>query len=86
MTSPVELPLYGKFKKMELSKEDLITLWKSLLERSDFNAHTGEKVEDIQRGSDGLSTVVSNKGQYRARTVILSLGRSGNPRKLGCER
>jgi len=83
MTTPVELPIYGKFKKMELSKEDLVALWKSLLERSDFNGHTGEKVEDIQRGSDGVFTVFSSKDQYRARAVILSLGRSGNPRKLG---
>jgi thioredoxin reductase/Pyruvate/2-oxoacid:ferredoxin oxidoreductase delta subunit len=83
MTSPVELPLYGKFKKLELTKEDLIALWKSLLERSDFNVRTGEKIEDIQKGADGIFTIVSNKGQYRARAVILGLGRSGNPRKLG---
>lgn len=83
MTSPVELPLYGKFKKMELSKEELIALWKSLLARSDFNVRTGEKVEDIQKGANGIFTVASNKGQYRARAVILGLGRSGNPRKLG---
>ena len=83
MTSPVELPLYGRFKKMELSKEELIALWKSLLARSDFNVRTGEKVEDIQKGADGTFTIVSNKGQYRARAVILGLGRSGNPRKLG---
>jgi len=83
MTSPVELPLYGKFKKLELSKEDLIALWKSLLQRSDFNVRTGEKVENIQKGGDRIFTVVSDKGQYRARAVILGLGRSGNPRKLG---
>jgi len=67
MTSPVELPLYGKFKKMELSKEELIALWKSLLARADFNVRTGEKVEDIQKGADGIFTIVSNKAQYRAR-------------------
>jgi thioredoxin reductase len=68
---------------MELSKEDLIALWKSVLERSDFKVRTGEKVEQIQKGGDGIFTIVSNKGQYRARAVILGLGRSGNPRKLG---
>jgi thioredoxin reductase/Fe-S-cluster-containing hydrogenase component 2 len=83
MTSPVELPLYGKFKKLELSKEELIALWRSLLQRRDFHARTGEKVEHIQKGADGIFTIVSNKGQYRARAVILGLGRSGNPRKLG---
>ncbi len=83
MTSPVELPLYGEFKKKELSKEELIALWKSLLARPDFTVRTGEKVEDIQKGADGIFTIVSNKSQYRARAVILGLGRAGNPRKLG---
>src|SRR5579885_1390227 len=83
MTSPVELPLHGKFNKMELSKEDLIALWKSLLDRTDFNVRTGEKIENIQKGADGVFTIASNKAQYRARAVILCLGRSGNPRKLG---
>ena len=27
MTSPVEFPMYGKFKKTELSKEDLLAFW-----------------------------------------------------------
>ncbi len=85
MTSPVELPLYGKFKKMELSKEELIAFWRSLLERSDFKVRTGEKIEDVQKGADGLFAIVSNKGDYRARAVILCLGRSGNPRKLGAK-
>jgi thioredoxin reductase len=68
---------------MELSKEDLIALWKSLLDRPDFNVRTGEKVENIQKGVDGVFAIGSNKGQYRSRAVILCLGTSGNPRKLG---
>jgi thioredoxin reductase (NADPH) len=83
MTSPVELPLYGKFKKMELSKEDLIAFWRSLLQRADFNIHTSEKIEGIERDTNGVFTIISNKAQYRAHAVLLCLGRSGNPRKLG---
>jgi thioredoxin reductase/Pyruvate/2-oxoacid:ferredoxin oxidoreductase delta subunit len=83
MTSPVEFPLHGKFKKSELSKEELMAFWRSILERADFNGRTGEKVEDIKRGEDGIFTITSSKGQYRAHTVILGLGRAGNPRKLG---
>jgi len=83
MTSPVDLPLHGKFKKLELSKEELIAFWNSILRRVDFKVRTGEKIEDIRKGEDGIFTVVSNKEQYRARSVILCLGRSGNPRKLG---
>src|SRR5271166_3810459 len=50
MTSPVEFPMYGKFKKTELSKENLLAFWHQLLQRADFKARTGEKVENIQRG------------------------------------
>ena len=37
MTSPVEFPMYGKFKKMELSKENLLAFWDMVLNRADFN-------------------------------------------------
>jgi thioredoxin reductase (NADPH) len=82
MTSPVEFPMYGKFKKMELSKEELISFWNKVLARVDFNFRRGEKVEDVKK--DGaIFTVLSVKDQYRARAVILALGRTGNPRKIG---
>jgi len=83
MTSPVEFPLHGKFKKLELSKEELIAFWKSVLGRVDFNVRTGEKIEDIRKGEDGVFTVVSNKETYQARAIMLCIGKSGNPRKLG---
>ena len=83
MTSPVEFPMYGKFKKTELSKEELIAFWKKVLERADFKCRQGEKVEDIKKGQDGIFTVITPKGQYRTRDVVLALGKSGSPRKLG---
>jgi thioredoxin reductase (NADPH) len=83
MTSPVELPLYGKFKKMELSKEALLAFWKDIQQRNPFKVQTGEKVDDIQRGEDGIFTITSSKGKYRARAVVLGLGRNGSPKKLG---
>jgi hypothetical protein len=33
MTSPVEFPMYGKFKKTELSKENLLAFWDMVLNR-----------------------------------------------------
>src|ERR1700746_107408 len=83
MTSPVEFPMYGKFKKTELSKENLLAFWDKVLHRADFKVRTGQKVEDIKRGEDGIFTVTSQDSQYRAHTVILALGRTGTPRKLG---
>jgi putative YpdA family bacillithiol system oxidoreductase len=83
MTSPVEFPMYGKFKKLQLSKEALLAFWDMILNRADFNVSTGEKVDDVQRGADGIFTIVTGTNQYRARAVILALGRAGEPRKLG---
>jgi thioredoxin reductase/ferredoxin len=83
MTSPVEFPMYGKFKKMQLSKENLLAFWDMVLNRADFNVSTGEKVEDIHKGPDRIFTVTTATNQYRTRTVVLALGRAGDPRKLG---
>jgi thioredoxin reductase (NADPH) len=85
MTSPVQFPMYGKIKKTELSKEELLLFWKEVLGRADFKCRTGEKVEEIKKGEDGVFTVVTPKGQYRSRTVVLALGKGGNPRKLGAK-
>jgi thioredoxin reductase (NADPH) len=85
MTSPVEFPMYGKFKKTELSKEALLAFWDVVLNRTDFNVRTGEKVEDIKKGADGILTIVTANNQYRAHAVVLALGRTGTPRKLGAK-
>jgi len=83
MTTPVEFPMHGKFKKMELSKEELLAFWNKVLQRADFKLRQGEKVEDVKKGEDGIFTVVTTKNQYRSRAVILAIGKGGSPRKLG---
>lgn len=55
LTSPMEFPMYGKFKKTELSKEDLLAFWNEVLRRVDFKFRGGEKVEDIQKGRTASS-------------------------------
>jgi thioredoxin reductase (NADPH) len=83
MTSPVELPLYGKFKKTELSKEDLLSIWNEVLRRADFKFRGGEKVQEIKKGEDGVFNIVTTNSQFRACTVVLAIGKGGSPRKLG---
>ena len=82
MTSPVEFPMYGKFKSTELSKEKLLAFWDKVLHRADFKIRSGEKVEDIRHDGAGIFTVATSKGEYRSRAVVLALGRTGTPRKL----
>jgi thioredoxin reductase (NADPH) len=83
LTSPVNFPMYGMFKKMQISKEELLSFWDKLRERTDFKVRASEKVEDIKKEPDGIFTVVTTKGQYRSHTVVLGLGRAGTPQKLG---
>ena len=83
MTSPVEFPLYGKFSKTELSKENLLEFWVKVMKRADFKARTGEKVDEIQIAADGAFRVTTAKGSYAAHAVVLALGKTGTPRKLG---
>ncbi len=83
MTSPVNFPMYGKFNKMQLSKEELLAFWHKVRERTDFKVRTGEKVEEIKKEPDDIFTVVTTKGQYRSHAVVLGIGKAGTPLKLG---
>ncbi len=83
MTSPVDFPLHGKFRKLEVSKEQLLRFWTTVVKKGDLTIRTHEKVENVVRGPDGTFTVRSTRGEYQTRTVVLALGRRGTPRKLG---
>jgi thioredoxin reductase (NADPH) len=83
LTSPVEFPMHGKFKKTQLSKENLLEFWGQVLKRADFKCRSGEKVENIAKDEQGIFRVTTLKSEFRARHVILALGKTGNPRKLG---
>jgi len=83
MTSPVEFPIYGKFKKIEITKEALLEFWDKVMKRADFKAKTKEKVDDIKVEPDGSFRVTTAKDSYLAHAVVLALGKAGTPRKLG---
>src|SRR6185437_7409537 len=61
----------------------LLAFWDMVLNRADFNVCADTNVENIRRGSDGIFTVSSPTNHWRARTVVLGLGRAGEPNKLG---
>jgi thioredoxin reductase/NAD-dependent dihydropyrimidine dehydrogenase PreA subunit len=82
MTSPVELPLYGKLRQTKLSKEELLRIWETILQRTDLNIRTGEGVEAV-RMEDGVFYITTSARTYASRAVVLALGRAGTPRKLG---
>lgn len=82
-TTPLEFPTYGKLNKTELSKEHLLAFWDMVLNRAEFNVCADSMVDDIEKCPDGTLIVKTATQRYRARTVILAIGRAGNPKKLG---
>jgi thioredoxin reductase/NAD-dependent dihydropyrimidine dehydrogenase PreA subunit len=84
MTAPVQLPLVGKVKFTEVSKEELLAFWQRVVEEHRPTIHYQEQVETIN-ATDGGFQVVTNGGSYETRAVLLAIGRRGTPRKLGVE-
>ncbi|RLD83751.1 MAG: 4Fe-4S ferredoxin [Bacteroidetes bacterium] len=83
MTSPMNLPLYGKVKLFDTSKDELLQLWKKVIAQYDINVVENTKVENIIPSEDGTFKIeTNNKDEYICNNVLLSIGRRGSPRKL----
>jgi thioredoxin reductase (NADPH) len=83
LTSPVEFPTQGLFRKLELTKEELLDFWARAVRKAGLKVRTREPVEMIRKEPDGVFTVETTEGRYRAQAVVLAIGRRGMPRKLG---
>jgi thioredoxin reductase (NADPH) len=83
MTSPMDLPLYGRLKLHETSKPELLELWKDILNKYTIPLKENSKVESITR-EEGYFKVETQPGeQFLSRFIVLAIGRRGSPRKLG---
>jgi thioredoxin reductase/Pyruvate/2-oxoacid:ferredoxin oxidoreductase delta subunit len=82
MTSTMDLPLYGKIKLYETSKTELLNLWFKVLGKNSIKINEQEKVIDIERAGE-IFRIETSKRVYTSKTVLLSIGRRGSPRKLG---
>jgi thioredoxin reductase len=82
MTSPMEIPLYGKVKLYETSKSELLNLWNDVLGKNEIIIKEQSKVENIYLQDDRFTIETLTKEKYTARKVLLSIGRRGTPRKL----
>lgn len=82
MTSPMDLPLYGKLKLFETSKTELISIWNNVISKNNIKINEQEKVNSISRENDYF-VVSTTKGNYKVNAVLIAIGRRGTPRKLG---
>jgi thioredoxin reductase len=81
MVQPVEIPRLGKLPRLEYSKEELLEIWDRLHKEMGLDIRTGVRVTAIS-GEIGLFHVETSSGSFKARHVILALGRRGTPRRL----
>ncbi len=82
MTAPAVLPLVGKMKFRETTKETLMEYWESIVAKVGLDIKDGERVESVEAESTGFH-VKTGSTEYHTRAILLAIGRRGTPRKLG---
>ncbi|MCP4411889.1 MAG: NAD(P)-binding domain-containing protein, partial [Gammaproteobacteria bacterium] len=85
MTQPAVLPMFGKTKFTETTKEKLLEFWEDVAKRTNVEIKYNENVLNVERENDYFK-VTSQNGKlntYKSQTVLLAIGRRGTPRKLG---
>jgi thioredoxin reductase (NADPH) len=81
LTSPVELPLWGRLRFTEATKEQLLDTWEQIIRSTGLEVKTNETMLDI-RPLEGMFRIRSSTDEYLARSVVLAMGRRGIPRRL----
>jgi thioredoxin reductase (NADPH) len=81
MTEPAHLPLYGAIKERTISKEALLGIWTDVIEKTGLRIRCQERVTKIVP-VDGGFAIETSEASYRARRVLLAIGRRGTPRRL----
>ncbi len=83
MTSPVDLPLYGKMKLVNTSKQELLDIWTAALSKNNITIQEHTQVASIQPEGDFFEVATTKGGLFKTKRVLLAIGRRGTPRKLG---
>jgi len=82
MTSPAELPMVGKVRLSDTSKESLLKFWRKVEADTGVRIRYGERLLSAAPGKAGF-TATTTKGSYQARAILLAIGRRGTPQTLG---
>jgi thioredoxin reductase len=84
MTQPATLPMVGKIKMRETSKEALLEFWQGVEKETGLKINYRERMEDITKNGNGF-VVKTTRATYETAAVLLTIGRRGTPRKLGAQ-
>lgn len=80
-THPVTLPIVGKVKLGEISKERLLAFWQGIIGKVSVPISFGERLDSITPVDRGF-VVKTDNTEYHCRSLLLAIGRRGSPRKL----
>jgi thioredoxin reductase len=79
----MDLPLFGKLKLTDTSKDALLELWKKVLAENKIEIRENCKINEIIPHKDGTFKLTTSTGDvYQSNNVLLAIGRRGSPRKL----
>ena len=79
---PVSTPNKSSLWFEECTREELLERWQRQIHDEGLHVREHEKVADIQKRGD-VFIIKSIRGEYRARRVLMAVGKAGNPRKAG---
>jgi thioredoxin reductase len=79
---PVRVPVYGELWVSDGSKEALLAVWQAMIEKTGLVVRTQTRVDAVEHVDGGFHVRAGDK-VFRARRVILAMGRRGTPRRLG---
>ena len=82
LAEPTRVQLYGDLWVADASKEELLQVWRNVIEKTRLQVLTGKRLESVVRDGD-VFQVRAGDAEFRARRVVLAMGRRGTPRKLG---
>lgn len=82
MTEPVQLTASIRMDRRSFVKEELLDIWKQLVEEEALKVREHERVVSVDRSAAGDFQVKTSQTSFRARRVVLAIGRRGIPRKL----
>lgn len=82
MTSTAELPMVGKVKFGEISKEKLLEFWQGVIRDTGLIVRAEERLDSVIRNGVYFD-IITSKGRYKSKTLLLAIGRRGSPRTLG---
>jgi thioredoxin reductase/NAD-dependent dihydropyrimidine dehydrogenase PreA subunit len=85
MAEPVKVPLYGDLWVADASKESLLGVWQTIVAETGLQVRTGRSVERVASRNGWIEVAAAGPEgpeTYRARHVVLALGRRGTPRRL----